>query len=689
MADSFLDVDQIQLGTPTYAEAPLEPITSGLPTLGAYSTNLNLEKPTSILPALLSSTFNIPSINLNAGNIIGDAKESVSDLKLPSFDQVEEEAKKEGLDPVEWVDENIVKPIDQTVVRPVDEVIEEQLVDPTTGFIKNMFQPVEGFIGNLDDYLDEKFAEFTTPEVLEELQAAGGEYLGGAESINDFLKNPNSATALEFVKGIDRIYATATGSSTPQTITMPEIDIEGTGVTGGEEIQVSNILSPEAVKNFQSVAGVYNIANYIDNPTIEGAAAAYGDLLHLSAEYSPEVYEILGADTAANVVGELANIVKVIDAVEALEGGIDGIGEALTVTSGISAGAAAATSLGIATEGGIVSQIGGLAGPLAIASLAHMAYQLTKDQDFPRAFASIEYDSEYTYQSGYYGYKDELNPSSSYHYALDELTGKNFGGYGPFKFGEGRAIDGGSRDKTDNSLMTAQEFANWIVTGLGYEVDEAAFKKFAEDGSNFVGDGDVGYLQAKHGLKGIKTNGYDLIADMIKKGVFVSTDDTIALDPEDWKTSLNHLKDSQNNPNSFLYKKLADISDPLTGELREEIDSIKNSINTNVNALFERREELEQNPDLAAEEVKNSYIQGIFDAEGSTEQKISAIEGILATDTQTLLSSSFDATKAMTDAYQFENLGIPDDPYTRTMESMQFKSGPSPFGFYGTLPYIG
>ena len=282
MADSFLDVDQIQLGTPTYAEAPLEPITSGLPTLGAYSTNLNLEKPTSILPALLSSTFNIPSINLNAGNILGDAEESVSNLKLPSFDQVEEEAKKEGLDPVEWVDENIVKPIDQTLVRPVDEFIEEQLVDPTTGFIKNMFQPVEGFIGNLDDYLDEKFAGFTTPEVLEELQAAGGEYLGGADSINEFLKNTNSATALEFVKGIDRIYATATGSSTPQTITMPEIDIEGTGVTGGEEIQVSNILSPEAVKNFQSVAGVYNIANYNDIPTSVGTAATFGDLLNLS-----------------------------------------------------------------------------------------------------------------------------------------------------------------------------------------------------------------------------------------------------------------------------------------------------------------------------------------------------------------------------------------------------------------------
>ena len=58
-------------------------------------------------------------------------------------------------------------------------------------------------------------------------------------------------------------------------------------------------------------------------------------------------------------------------------------------------------------------------------------------------------------------------------------------------------------------------------------------------------------------------------------------------------------------------------------------------------------------------------------------------------DNKTTIDSVFDANKAMADAYQFENLGIPDDPYTRAQESMQFQSGPNPFGFYGTLPYIG
>ena len=99
-------------------------------------------------------------------------------------------------------------------------------------------------------------------------------------------------------------------------------------------------------------------------------------------------------------------------------------------------------------------------------------------------------------------------------------------------------------------------------------------KKFAADGSNFIGDGDVGYLQARHGYKGIKKNGYDLITDMIQKGVFVSTNDTIVLDSEDWKTSLTYLKETGNDPSLFLHKRLADISDPLQfapAEIKEQI----------------------------------------------------------------------------------------------------------------------
>lgn len=733
-SSSFLDVEVPE--APISPIAPLKPITSDLPELGAYSTNINLKKPTSILPALLSTTFNIPQVNVNTGDIVGDFKESVSDLELPSFDEVEEKAEKEGLDPVEWVEENIVKPIDQTFIRPVDEIIEEKFVDPTTEFIKtgildpldekivtpideligeqlvdpttkvvkNILNPAKDFLEDADDYIDAAFSGFTTPEVLEDLKAAGGKYLDAAENINDFVTNPNSATALEFVKGIDTIYATITGSDIPQTMTMPEIDIEGTGVTGGEEIQVSNILSPEAVKNFQSVAGVYNIANYIDNPTIEGAAAAYGDLLHLSSEYSPEVYEILGADTAVNVVGELANIVKVIDAIEALEGGVDDIGEALTITSGISAGAATATTLGLATEGGIVSQIGGLAGPLAIASLAHMAYQLTKDEDFPRSFASLDYDPEHTYQSGFYvssqtgpEFIAEQEASGTTSYAFDAQAGKNYGGYGPFKYGEGRAIDGGSRTKPDSALMASQEFANWMVTGLGYQVDEAAFKKFTEDGSNFIGDGDIGYLQVRHGYKGIKKDGYGLITDMIKKGVFVATDDTIVLDSEDWSKSLTHLKESSNNPSSFLYKKLSDISDPLRfapAEVKEQIKiaeqqaaQAQKEAEKITQGYLDNQKELKENPELAAEQIKNSYIEAVFNAEGSLQEKIPIVEGILAVDTSTLINSVFDPQKAISDAYSITGLG-PNNPYTRLNESEYF-AAKSPFGFSGTLPYIG
>ena len=727
MADSFLDVDPIQLGTPSYAEAPLDPTTSGLPTLGAYSTNLILEKPTSILPALLSSTFNIPSVTIDAQGIMEDVN-----VDIPDIDTVNEEAEKEGIDPVDWADENIVKPIDQNVVRPIDQAVEDYIVDPATTIIKDAAQDVKETVVDptvdvaaditkevketvvdptldvaaditkeviieptkkvVDPVLDSitnklkniniaNVDSFTTPKFIKDLEKLGGEFYDSTQGINNFKNNPNSATALEFLDSLDRIYGLATG--TPEMLTtLPEIEIEGVGTIGGDTIQGSSLFTSEQRINFQNAASLYSIGSYIENPTVEGTAGAYGSILHLTNPASgvldnPQIYEALGGDKVAGLVDNAGNLVAVYNALEALEGGVEGVGEALTVASGFASGATLAG----------FTQFAGIAGPLALGAMAIML--ATSDQDFPRAFASIEYDSEYSYQSGYYGYKDELNPSGNYIYALDELTGKNSGGYGPFKYGEGRAIDGGDRSKTDSSLMASQEFANWMVTGLGYEVDEAAFKKFAEDGSNFVGSGDIGYLQAKHGYKGIKKDGYELTVDMINKGVFVKTDDTVVLDPEDWKTSLAHLKEAQGNSDSFLYKKLADISDPIKGELREEINSIKQNITQSATNIAERQKEFEENPDLAAEEIKNTLIQGVFDAKGSLEDKISAVENIIAVDTQAIINSAFDPMKAMQEAYGFKSVGIPEDPYTRTQESAAVSFSGSPFGFYGTLPYIG
>ena len=702
MSSSFLDIPESAVTE--FGTRPDAPTVAGFPEVTGYSSNFVLNKPSNILPALLGS-FQLPQLNVDFSGL-----GQTEGVKTPDIDVINEKAEEEGTDVVEWVDENIIKPVDQGVIRPVDQFLENYIVDPTSNVIKSVdefvgdylvdptsdavkavFKPATDLFGNIDDYLDEKFAGFTTPEIIDELKEQGGEYLSGATSINDFIENPNSATALEFVKGIEKIYGTATGVGTSQ-IKMPELEvIEGAGVTGGETVQGVNLFSPEAVNNFQNVAGVVNIASFVDDPTVEGIAAAYGDALHLTEQYAPEVYEILGSEKAEAIAGNAGAILNVINAIDVVTDGVDSVSDGLQVVSGIASGTKLAAKAGlISKQGTLAVNMGAMATPLTVVALGAMVYELTRDQDFPRAFASIEYDPEYTYQSGYYGYKDELNPSGSYIYALDELTGKNFGGYGPFKYGEGRSIDGGDRSKTDTSLMSSQEFANWMVTGLGYEVDEAAFKKFASDGSNFVGSGDIGYLQAKHGYKGIKKDGYELTLDMINKGVFVKTENTIELDPEDWKTSLTLLQEAQDDPNSFLYRKLADISAPLTGELREEIDSIKNSINANVNAMFERREELEQNPDLAAEEVKNTLVQSVIDAEGSLSEKISVVESIMAADNNEILNiPAFNASTDVAKAFYRENLGIPDDFYTRSNEAMQFRYGPSPFGFYDKLPYVG
>ena len=203
--------------------------------------------------------------------------------------------------------------------------------------------------------------------------------------------------------------------------------------------------------------------------------------------------------------------------------------------------------------------------------------------------------------------------------------------------------------------MASQEFANWMVTGLGYQVDEAAFKKFTEDGSNFIGDGDIGYLQVRHGYKGIKKDGYGLITDMIKKGVFVATDDTIVLDSEDWSKSLTHLKESSNNPSSFFciknyrtyrptticscqVKEQIKIAEQQAAQAQKEAEKI-------TQGYLDNQKELKENPELAAEQIKNSYIEAVFNAEGSLQEKIPTVEGILAVDTSTLINSVFDPQK--------------------------------------------
>ena len=733
MANSFLDSNEF--GATQSAAAPEAPTVGGLPQLGGYSTGIKLKSPEGILPNLLAGSFNIPPLNIDVDSLIKDAENTIEDFKLPDADEIEEKAEEDGLDPVEWVDENIVKPIDQNIIRPIDQNIEDYIVDPVVEDIikpaikavdQKVVRPIDqavedyivdpivedvvkptgelvgDFISKIDDeYIDPFFSKFTTPKFIKDLENAGGEFLDIATDINDFIKNPNSASSAKFLNSIDRLYGMVTKKGAAQ-ITLPEFElIEGAGVTGGQTLEGSRLFDSGTINAVQNTAALYNIGSYIQNPTVEGTASVYGDVLHLTKDI-PEVYEVLGGDTAADFVANVGNYVSVYNAIEAAKGGVEGVDEALSIASGFASGAQIAG----------LSGVGSLAGPLALGALAIMI--ATNDQDFPRAFASIEYnpDAAYAKWSGAYptlsaeggssiteGYFDPGRiekeyvtydtSDSIYNYALDEYTNTNFGGYGPFIFGDGRQIDGGSGYKPNTAIRTAQEFANWMVTGLGYEVDEEAFKKFAEDGSNFVGDGDIGYIQAKHGLKGIKNTAYEVVSGMIDAGVFKSTDATVVLDPEDWKQSMSYLIEASDDPSIFLYKKLADISDPITGDTREQINSVKNEIESSAKAYAESVNLAETNPEKYAEGVKNSLIDGVFNAEGSLTDKISAVEKILAADTQTVIDNTFNAPVEMAKTFYKENLGIPDDPYTRFQESQQFIYGPSPFGFYGTLPYIG
>ena len=113
-------------------------------------------------------------------------------------------------------------------------------------------------------------------------------------------------------------------------------------------------------------------------------------------------------------------------------------------------------------------------------------------------------------------------------------------------------------------------------------------------------------------------------------------------------------------------------------------------------AYAERQKRFEENPELekelTAKEIKDTLVKGVFDAKGSVQEKISGVEGIMAADTSDILN--IPAFNAPNDLVKSLNLvhsstyGIVEDPYTRFHES-RIVGGTSPFGFYGTLPYIG
>ncbi len=85
-------------------------------------------------------------------------------------------------------------------------------------------------------------------------------------------------------------------------------------------------------------------------------------------------------------------------------------------------------------------------------------------------------------------------------------------------------------------------------------------------------------------------------------------------------------------------------------------------------------------------------MKSVVDAGGSLQEKISAVEAIMAADNNAILN--IPAFNAPQDFAKSLNLvhssayGIVEDPYTRFKES-RIVGGTSPFGFYGTLPYIG
>ena len=444
--------------------------------------------------------------------------------------------------------ENIVDPlasgIDDVIFEPLKENVFEPIIEsePVQALADAAMKPVQGIVdftnalipegtGTAIQETKDKFLDaidirfnFGTGETLDNLKktfegvsdAAG--YIGDIENV---ISKPSLQTAERAIDAANNLYAILPGKS---VAIDSGISIGGQQLAGMEAQE--GIITGGLAESLKNVASAANIAQFAKDPTIKGAPVAY--------ESAAQVAKTAGVDLPgvdSPYVQTPIAAVSVLNAAEALKGGIDSPGELADVVSGVSA----LPALGITPNLALTSAVGATGpvqplmlsqlGPIAAAAAAVVALPDLLEGgaagEIPRSYRTLGFED---------GSLSVLDARK-----IDKAQGPT---------------ETGKREFVPEQTENAMDFVNWLQNSMGYQVDQTALKKWEASDQDQIVD-QYGYFEQRHKLEDPSVNAADFVTNMLQAGVLKPTAETPAINMQEALSVLN--------PETTYYSDLRDI----------------------------------------------------------------------------------------------------------------------------------
>lgn len=259
----------------------------------------------------VSFDFTAPDLSVDLGRIDLSGELPSFGIDAPDFLKVDLETPRIDAGPITGAISAVAEAggewFEQNVTDPITDFAEENIIDPITDFVKDI-----------------------TPDFIEDLPAS--DIISTIGSAENFIENPTFAAAEDLIKSANEV-----------------------GVDLGYE---GDVISEPVGNTMKTVGSAASIATAFEDPTAKNLTNAYQGVDHLLSEYTSVAGLPLGDEIP--VVGDL------LTGLEALEGGIDSVGEAVQVGN---AAAAVGALLGNQTMITAAGFLGPAAGLIAVAGL--------------------------------------------------------------------------------------------------------------------------------------------------------------------------------------------------------------------------------------------------------------------------------------------------------------------------------
>jgi len=540
--------------------------------------------------------------------------------------------------------ENIVDPlasgIDDVIFEPLKENVFEPIVEsePVQALADAAMKPVQGIVDftnalipegtgtaiqeTKDKFLDAIDLRFNlgTGDTLDNLKktfegvsdAVG--YIGDIENV---ISKPSLKTAERAIDAANNLYALLPGKS---VAIDSGISIGGQQLAGMEAQE--SIISGGLAESLKNVASAANIAQFAKDPTIKGAPVAY--------ESAAQVAKTAGVDLPgvdSPYVQTPIAAVSVLNAAEALKGGIDSPAELANVVSGISA----LPALGVTPNLALTSAVGatGPVQPLMLSQLGPIAAAAAFTVGLPSMLEG--------------GAAGEI-PRSKYTLGFED---GRFGETSSRTYDKAQTpTETAKRDFGSSQSRNAIDFVNWLQNSMGYEVDQTALKKWEASDQDEIVD-QYGYFEQRHKLEDPSVNAADFVTNMLRAGVLKPTAET---PPINMQEALGVL-----SPETTYYSDLRDIQ--VAGNVN--VPYLLSQINPYPEGFDQETGYMPTPQQLEARELAKAYIE----REPTPPQTVAEFIGSITPQEAMALPAGFDFGQVTPDIAGLGSYARLESPY--------------------------